>query len=365
MKQTRNIKDNRTKKAAGRALKALTGITAAVLLTGLPVSAQVQMMQDGALFDADWYAQTYPAAAAEVGTDPAALYQNYRSVHNAQVSDALKGIGTDPAVLSYEIPEAEKNAAGDYLTRTPGGVQPIATSLVYTLANTLIHTEPTESSSVLGSYGVNTALKIDGYVYDYDADGNYEWLEVVRRDGSKAYVRRGFVSPVSPQSTTATSLNESAADLAPVLGGSLDSLTGTLSAIGYAKTAKSASADGTEQFVTFTKGEQSVTASLDSTGLVTGISADSADVRIGSLYVGQGYVDLYQHLSVYGGRITPDLSPASLLFYPAAGDTVPESFTGRWCTLTFRSGSDSTGSFTKAIVSFDADHNVSRIEVQD
>ena len=41
------------------------------------IYAAPERMADGTIFDADYYAETYPDVVAEIGTDPAALYQHY------------------------------------------------------------------------------------------------------------------------------------------------------------------------------------------------------------------------------------------------------------------------------------------------
>ena len=56
----------------------------AMLGTSLTASAAPRTMSDGTVFDAEYYAATYPDVAQALGTDEAALYQHYVSFGKAE-----------------------------------------------------------------------------------------------------------------------------------------------------------------------------------------------------------------------------------------------------------------------------------------
>lgn len=59
-------------------------ILTAMLGTSLTASAAPKTMSDGTVFDAEYYAATYPDVAQALGTDEAALYQHYVSFGKAE-----------------------------------------------------------------------------------------------------------------------------------------------------------------------------------------------------------------------------------------------------------------------------------------
>lgn len=69
-----------------------TVAAAAMLANNMTVCAAPERMADGTIFDAAYYADTYPDVPAEVGTDPLALYQHYVSFGRSEGRSA-----TDPA----------------------------------------------------------------------------------------------------------------------------------------------------------------------------------------------------------------------------------------------------------------------------
>ncbi len=69
-----------------------TVAAAAMLANNMTVCAAPERMTDGTIFDAAYYADTYPDVPAEVGTDPLALYQHYVSFGRSEGRSA-----TDPA----------------------------------------------------------------------------------------------------------------------------------------------------------------------------------------------------------------------------------------------------------------------------
>lgn len=52
-------------------------LTSVIVGSSLTVCAQPETMPDGTIFDAEYYAETYPDVAAAIGTDENALYQHY------------------------------------------------------------------------------------------------------------------------------------------------------------------------------------------------------------------------------------------------------------------------------------------------
>jgi len=62
-----------------RCITIFTMAAFALLANGITVRAEPERMPDGTIFDADYYAETYPDVVAELGTDTAALYQHYVS----------------------------------------------------------------------------------------------------------------------------------------------------------------------------------------------------------------------------------------------------------------------------------------------
>lgn len=81
-----------------------------IALTGsMTVCAQPAAMPDGTVFDAEFYAQTYPDVVAVFGTDAGALYQHYLAYGIAEGR-----LAADPAALSpaaQAAPVAEPDAA--------------------------------------------------------------------------------------------------------------------------------------------------------------------------------------------------------------------------------------------------------------
>lgn len=70
----------------------LTMAISAMLTNGITVCAAPERMSDGTIFDADYYAATYPDVAAALGTDSMALYQHYVNFGKSEGRSA-----TDPA----------------------------------------------------------------------------------------------------------------------------------------------------------------------------------------------------------------------------------------------------------------------------
>lgn len=76
-------------------------------ILGLPASAQVYLLQDGTLFDSEYYAEANPDAAAACGDDPAALLLHYEVDGRAE-GRLPHDPAADAAALSAEaVPEPE------------------------------------------------------------------------------------------------------------------------------------------------------------------------------------------------------------------------------------------------------------------
>ena len=62
-----------------RMVRLLSAILSIVMLSGMALTAEAapKTMPDGGIFDAEFYAQTYPDVAAVFGTDETMLYMHY------------------------------------------------------------------------------------------------------------------------------------------------------------------------------------------------------------------------------------------------------------------------------------------------
>ena len=83
---------------------ALTAITL-MLGKGMTVFASPQVMPDGTLFDAEYYAQANPDVAAALGTDASAMYQHYLMYGKAEGRLAVspENVSTDLTVPNEEF----------------------------------------------------------------------------------------------------------------------------------------------------------------------------------------------------------------------------------------------------------------------
>lgn len=97
-----------------------------ILGNGSAVFAAPVSMPDGAIFDADYYAQAYPDVAASVGNDINALYNHYVTFGQyegrlpiAPVADPAKGSATRQASVLYNAVVGNNPYAGKKLT-VPG-----------------------------------------------------------------------------------------------------------------------------------------------------------------------------------------------------------------------------------------------------
>lgn len=68
--------------------------------SGVTAYAAPEVMPDGTVFDAEYYAQMYPDVVAELGTDAGALYQHYMTFGKAEGRLAAAG---ESSALSPEI----------------------------------------------------------------------------------------------------------------------------------------------------------------------------------------------------------------------------------------------------------------------
>ncbi|MDY2698322.1 MAG: hypothetical protein ACI4E5_07620 [Suilimivivens sp.] len=60
-----------------------------LILTGMTAYAAPKTMPDGTIFDAEFYAETYPDIKAAVGTDEASLYEHYVQYGKAEGRKAV------------------------------------------------------------------------------------------------------------------------------------------------------------------------------------------------------------------------------------------------------------------------------------
>lgn len=89
----------------------LAVMAAAIMGSSLTVYAQPKTMPDGTVFDAEFYAETYPDVKAAFGNDAAALYNHYVQYGKAEGRQATaasaageksKGAATQAAPMSQE-----------------------------------------------------------------------------------------------------------------------------------------------------------------------------------------------------------------------------------------------------------------------
>lgn len=86
----------------------------AMLANGITVCAAPERMSDGTIFDADYYADTYPDVVAEAGTDPVILYQHYVNFGKAEGRSATNPADAEEvARMQEEIRELTISFAGD------------------------------------------------------------------------------------------------------------------------------------------------------------------------------------------------------------------------------------------------------------
>ena len=75
MKRTKS-----SQKTLGRAAALLAGVLVGLSVMTVPVQAAPRKMQDGGIFDADYYAQNNPDVVKAYGTtDPSTLYSHYEN----------------------------------------------------------------------------------------------------------------------------------------------------------------------------------------------------------------------------------------------------------------------------------------------
>lgn len=341
---------------------ASAGMAGALLLTSqIPAQAEVQIMLDGSLFDAAWYAQTYPEAAAEVGsTDPSLLYADY--LDRSRQSIPISELGTYTDYEPYEKPEYGMTATSEFELRIPFGIQPIANSVVYTVCNTDLYSEPfyDSPSQLLGTYKPDTKLGIDGYAYDLDQYEEIEWLEVVRKDGSKAYVKREDVLPYSAASTNGVTLNTALFDLRPYLGQNLSALEEALSSLGYTMTYTNEYTQHWGLSYDYQHSEDddtyiSVSVTEDDAKIITSFYFNATDVRFDQLCIGQSYLDQYNVIESYGVNSGSPLYVFSSLYY-GSGDSTAS--TANWADGDYYADENSSPvGVSYFSIDYDTNHN--------
>lgn len=88
-----------------RKLAALISVTLATVMTvGMTAFAAPQKMADGGIFDAEFYAATYPDVVAALGTDANVLYQHYVNCGKAE-GRLPYAAGTDVSALTASVPQ--------------------------------------------------------------------------------------------------------------------------------------------------------------------------------------------------------------------------------------------------------------------
>lgn len=86
----------------------------AMFAQGITVCAAPERMPDGTIFDADYYAATYPDVAAAVGTDSGALYQHYVNFGKAEGRSATNPADAEKvAKMQEEVRTLTISFAGD------------------------------------------------------------------------------------------------------------------------------------------------------------------------------------------------------------------------------------------------------------
>lgn len=309
------------KKLFVRMLCTLAG-AASVLMCTVPVHATTRIMKDGELFDPEDYAARFPAAQAQVGNDPDALYQNYREVfrsHTMTTNDPMY-----PYSYAYrEIPWYEGHDEA---------IQPLANKVVYTVNATELHAEPVEYSKVIGSYPSGTKLGVDAFAFEIEDDAQL-WIEVVRKNRTKGYVKLSDVS-VDPMTEVSTPVPANALDLAPYIG-SITSLQSALESAGYSMELEGWVMGLREAYIMDQSGTQVADLLFDEeTGIVDQIWFSDPNLRCGSFHIGQGYSEQNAALEPYVSYNQSNFYRRSDYYYPVQNDTSEVSkgwaYSGSW-----------------------------------
>ena len=87
-----------------RKLIILAAALTLALSWSITACAQPEVMPDGTVFDAEYYAQIYPDVVAVFGTDANKLYLHYTQYGKAEYyiranADVMDAVGTNPAAL--------------------------------------------------------------------------------------------------------------------------------------------------------------------------------------------------------------------------------------------------------------------------
>ena len=148
----------------------LTAVT--VTCSSLTAFAAPETMPDGTVFDAEYYAQTYPDVAAAIGTGRDALYNHYVTLGKAEGRSACASDAGQPAAGVTENPVPSQNKK---MGTTP------------TEALALLEDNYDESLFLLTDSRPTSVLRVDvtrdySHSYSYDIYGNY-----IGRDGDIAY----------------------------------------------------------------------------------------------------------------------------------------------------------------------------------
>lgn len=78
-----------------RAVAFSMAVSTMLINNSIVVNAQPKVMEDGTIFDAEYYAERYADVVAAYGTDEAALFQHYINYGKAENREAVKLPGTD------------------------------------------------------------------------------------------------------------------------------------------------------------------------------------------------------------------------------------------------------------------------------
>ncbi len=106
-----------------------TILSVAIVLAGsMTVSAAPAVMENGTVFDAEFYAQTYPDVVAVFGTDAGALYQHYLTCGMAEGR-----LATNPAV---QLSNAETASTAETEAASANSAVPYDDGAIWELTNT-------------------------------------------------------------------------------------------------------------------------------------------------------------------------------------------------------------------------------------
>jgi len=170
MKRTKS-----SQKTLGRAAALLAGVLVGLSVMTVPVQAAPRKMQDGGIFDADYYAQNNPDVVKAYGTtDPSTLYSHYENFGKAEgrlpyaPGTDVSGLTSGDTAADTSAPAAAIPPYGCTYVGTASGypVYLVTTDGIYATAN--LTSMP--SLAVSSEYG--------GVPYVLAADSDSDWIGV-------------------------------------------------------------------------------------------------------------------------------------------------------------------------------------------